>query len=102
MVYKNYIFCFKLSLFSVSMSFHCNKFHLISWYDNFAERHSLCIVSDDSLKTMRKCAFPQNYHTRKVAEITVFFAVITERIIQNYSLQGFNISQGIITLGSLN
>ena len=26
----------------------------------------------------RKCAFPQNFHTRKLSEITVFFAVLCE------------------------
>ena len=36
----------------------------------FAERHSFRIVSGDS-----NCAFPQNFHTRKLGEITVFFAV---------------------------
>ena len=36
------------------------------------ERHSFRIVSGES----RNCAFPQNFHTRKLGEITVFFAVI--------------------------
>ena len=37
------------------------QFHLISWCGNFAERNYV---------------FPQNFHTRKSGEITVFFAVI--------------------------
>ena len=36
------------------------------------ERHSFRIVSGKS----RKCAFSQNFHFRKLGEITVFFAVI--------------------------
>ena len=39
------------------------KFHLISWCGNFVERHGNCV-------------FPQNFHTRKLVEISVFYAVI--------------------------
>ena len=34
------------------------------WCGNFVERHS------------GNCAFPQNFHTRKLGEITVFYAVV--------------------------
>ena len=38
------------------------------------------VISPDFLvwKLCRNCAFPQNLHTRKSGEITVFFAVDTE------------------------
>ena len=38
----------------------------------FAERHSFRIVSGDS---PGNCAFPQNFHTSKLGEITIFYAV---------------------------
>ena len=44
------------------------KFHLISWYGNFVERHSFP-------KLFGSCAFPQNFHTEKLGEITVFYGV---------------------------
>ena len=40
------------------------------------EMLSFRIVSGESPETMRNCAFPQNFYTRKLGEITVFFAVI--------------------------
>ena len=43
-------------------------FHLISWCWNFVERHIFRIVSGN-------CAFPQIFHTRKLGEITVFYAM---------------------------
>ena len=49
-------------------------FHLISWYGNFVERHSFRIVSNHP-KLCGNCAFPQNFHTRKLGEITVLYAV---------------------------
>ena len=51
------------------------QFHLIYWCENFVGRHSFRIVSGDSPETMRKLCLPQNFHTRKLGEITVFFAV---------------------------
>ena len=51
------------------------QFHLIPWCGNFVERRSFRIVSGDSPKTMRNCAFPQHFHTRKLGEITVFQVV---------------------------
>ena len=41
-----------------------SKFHLISWCGNFVERHSFRRVSGD-------------FHTAKLGEITVFYAVQT-------------------------
>ena len=47
--------------------FKIPKFHLISWCGNLVERHNfLC----------GNCAFSQNFRTRKLGEISVFFAVI--------------------------
>ena len=43
------------------------KFHLISWCGNFVETHDFCRVSET--------AFPQNSHTRKLDETSVFYAV---------------------------
>ena len=50
-------------------------FHLISWYWNFVERHSFRIVSNRP-KLCGNCAFPQIFHTRKLGENTVFYAVM--------------------------
>ena len=36
---------------------------------------SFCKVSGKSPKTMRNCAFSQNFDSRKLREITVFFTV---------------------------
>ena len=51
---------------------HCVK------YRSFAERHSFHIVSGESdhPKLCGNCAFPQNFRTRKLGEITVFYAVV--------------------------
>ena len=40
------------------------------------ERHSFRVVSGESPETKRNCALPQNFHTRKLGEITLFYAVI--------------------------
>ena len=37
------------------------------------ERHSFRIVSGESPKLCGNCAFPQNFHTRKLGEITIFY-----------------------------
>ena len=44
-------------------------FHLISWCGNLVERHSFRILCGN-------CAFPQNFHTGKFGEISVFYAMI--------------------------
>ena len=46
------------------------KFHLISWCGNFVE--STVIRS----KLCGNCAFPWNFHTKKLGQIRVFCAVI--------------------------
>ena len=43
--------------------------YFIFWCGNFLEKHNFCTVSGN-------CAFPQNYHTRKLGEITVFFTAL--------------------------
>ena len=61
-------------------------FHLISWCGNFVERYSFCKVSGKSLGDVknsillahnwfRSSTFPQNFHNRKLDEITVFYSV---------------------------
>ena len=46
------------------------------WCVNFVERHSFRIVSGDFHKRLCwNCAFPQNFHTRKLGEITLFFTL---------------------------
>ena len=39
------------------------------------ERYSFCMVSEVRSKLCKNCAFPQNFHTRKLGGITVFYAV---------------------------
>ena len=62
------------------------QFYLISWCRNFVERHSFCICSVILklciciLKLCGNCAFPQNFHTRKLGEITVFNVVRGSKI----------------------
>ena len=57
------------------------QFHLISWCGNFGERHSFRMVSGVLPETMQNCDFPQKLLTRKLGEITVFFAVILQAYI---------------------
>ena len=38
-------------------------------------KSSFHIVLCESREIMRNCAFPQNFHTRKLGEITLFYAV---------------------------
>ena len=45
------------------------QFHQISWCGNFMERHSF-----GKVRNYAETAFPQNFHTKKLGEITVFFA----------------------------
>ena len=62
------------------------QFYLISWCRNFVERYSFCICSFILklciciLKLCGNCAFPQNFHTRKLGEITVFNVVRGSKI----------------------
>ena len=50
---------------------------------NFVKRHNFRIVSGNCPKLCEHCAFPQNFHTRKLGEITAFYIVF---IIQWVSL----------------
>ena len=50
-------------------------FHLISWCENFVEKHSFRIVWANRPKLCGNCAFAQNLHTSKLGEIEVFYAV---------------------------
>ena len=64
--YANQMFFLPLPLVSYLVSLRkIPQFHLILWCGEFAIRPKLCGNS----------AFPQNFHTRKVGEITVFFVV---------------------------
>ena len=51
------------------------KFHLVYWCGKFAETYSFWRVSGESPKTMRKLCLPQNFHTTKLGENTVFHVV---------------------------
>ena len=51
------------------------KFHRNSWCGNFVETHSFRRVAGESL-FHKNCAFKQNFHTRKLEEISLFYAVI--------------------------
>ena len=48
---------------------------VILWCGNFMERHSFCIVSGESPKTMRKLCLSTKFPQRKLGKITVFQAV---------------------------
>ena len=51
------------------------KFHLISWCGNPVESRSFRQVSRNSPKLYGKCAFPQNFHTSKLGDTSVFYIV---------------------------
>ena len=55
------------------------KFHLISWCGIFVKRYNFCRVSGESPKTMRKLCLSAKFHTKKLGEITVFYAVILNK-----------------------
>ena len=55
-------------------------FHLISWCGNFMERHSFCIVSGDSPKTMQKLCLATKFPHQELGKITVSFAVLIQGI----------------------
>ena len=42
------------------------QFHLISWYGNFAERHSFRIISDDSPETIRKLCLSAKFPHQEI------------------------------------
>ena len=51
-------------------------FHLIFWYEHFAEMHSFHSVLGELPETLQKCAFPQNFHIKKLGKISIFYAII--------------------------
>ena len=51
------------------------KFHLISWFGSFVERH----IFHSYLKLCGNCTFPQDFRTKKLGKITVFYAVKESR-----------------------
>ena len=53
------------------------KIQLISWWEHFVEAHSFWA---NQPKHCRNCAFPQNFNTRKLCEISVFYAVVCNNI----------------------
>ena len=59
-------------------------FRLISWCRNFLERDVFRMVGAIRLKLCGNCAFLQNSHTRKLGEITVFYAAINLAKISYY------------------
>ena len=59
------------------------QLHLISWRGNFVARHSFRMVSGDSPETMRKLCLAKNFHTKKLGEITVFYAVLVINLLHN-------------------
>ena len=69
-VMRNLFFDFCLTLSKIP------SFHLISWYGSFVERHSFRRISHP--KPWRNC-LSQNFHTRKLDEITVFYVVLGSR-----------------------
>ena len=78
----------------VSITASNTVINLISWCENFVERHSFHIVSGYSFhilfairpKLCGNCAFPQNFNTRKLGEFTVFFAVYTTIVLSVFIL----------------
>ena len=50
------------------------KFHLNSWYKNFVEMHSFHCGTIHP-KFFGNCPLPQTFHSYKLGEIMVFYAV---------------------------
>ena len=70
----------QISDFSIKLALHkIPYFHLISWSENFVERN---------------CAFPQNFNTKKLGEIMVFYAV--EKTNNNFILKQKNWPHNIL------
>ena len=67
--------------------------HLISWCGNFVERHSFRIAVGNLPKLRWNYVFPQNFYTKKLGEITAFYAVIFLLVLLTYK---------VIWKGSLN
>ena len=76
------------------------KFHPVSWGRNRVETHSFRMIRSELCGS---CKFPQTFHTRKLGEISVFYAALRHvlakknffPIICNKThLQCFNIDEG--------
>ena len=73
---KTYVEFFKNQFWG--LYYHCVKyrnFHLTSWYENFMEKHIFLHSFKRFARNYEETAFPRNFHTRKLGEITVFYAV---------------------------
>ena len=57
---------------------HCIKYRNFTLFlgMEILWKGTVSAVSRDSPKLCENCAFPQNFHTSKLGEITVFYAVI--------------------------
>ena len=53
---------------------------------NFVERHSFPIVSGEAPETMRKLCLSANFHTRKLGEITTFYALSLGNSMKNANI----------------
>ena len=54
------------------------KFDLISWCGKFVERHSFPQSFARTAQNSAETAFPRNFHTRKLGEISIFFALLAK------------------------
>ena len=69
-----------------------SKFYLISWCQNFVERHNFHSFGRTAL--CGNCAFPQNFHIRKLGKITTFYSVYNSKNIRK-PLDFLRFSEGI-------
>ena len=69
-----------------------SKFYLISWCQNFVERHNFHSFGRTAL--CGNCAFPQNFHIRKLGNITTFYSVYNSKNIRK-PLDFLRFSEGI-------
>ena len=69
---------------SVKFNLICfsKAFHLISWCENFVEKAQFPHAIPPKL--CGNCAFPQNFHTRKLGEIVAFSAVSYSELSDHY------------------
>ena len=71
----NFVKIFRRRILESISSLHkIPNIYLISWHENFVERHSSRKVLGDYHWTSN-IAFPQNFQTRKLGEISVLYAV---------------------------
>ena len=58
---------------------HCEKYRNFTWFPGVEILRKGTVSAN--------CAFPQNFHTRKSGEITVFFAVIATLVASTLTLE---------------